>query len=837
MKLKLNKKQTSLALVMVLGSFLLANFAQASWVVDVLGWIFAAIVYCLGQILILVMKALIYVAQYSDFIHSPAVTKGWVIARDICNMFFVLILLIIAFATILNIEKYSYKKYLPKLILMAILINFSKTICGLLIDVAQVIMLTFVNAFKTVGGANLTDMLGINNWMKLKNEEIDDAAWTILGAYALAVIYVIVALIVLITMLMMLVMRIVMIWIYVVLSPFAYLLASFPGGQSYSSKWWSDFTKNLVVGPVIAFFIWLSFATVSANSTGTGSSGVLPVDGATMSETNNDPNNIQDQDGFGSGDILIKFIISIGMLVAGMKISQEIGGAAGSMAGKGMNALNKGAKIGVGGLAAVTGYRYASGVMKKYQAERKAKREERYTLGASKLASAVGKTKQGIAYVPNKVGGAIKKKTWGRAGVRAEEMSKSANLDREKIREWQSNVKRKEGAVGGWKYNKDQDAWVNKRSKGKQTLTNDEMQEMVQKKTGSMNKTIETKEQEASRLRKRQARIDKGMKYGLIASAALTGGLTAGGGLMLGLAGAGLAGGAAKEVPQLGKKIKKDSDIDLNIASNFRAKMLSESKDKMKHESNDRIIATMDDASQSPFVRAAAALEAMDRKILSLDQAQRKKEEIRSSFGGADKKTGEWKDKKLGSYVEGSLEKNYIGATKVFEDLNSDDSGKKEKARRTIMDRYEQGVYSLDLDTGTLEKSMGMLTTALKTGAFVKQFDSLKDSTKKDAIVEALKKENSFAAKEKLSRVRDLDTAFGNDNEGKMKALGNMGFDDLQDVFRKPGTIKAQDAIKKTITDSGRDRDGKINIFTTAKNELLSGHSAAESMLTKLGIS
>jgi hypothetical protein len=45
-------------------------------------------------------------------------------------------------------------------------------------------------------------------------------------------------------MLGMLVMRIVMIWIYVVLSPLAYLLASFPGGQQYSSRWWKDFTSN-----------------------------------------------------------------------------------------------------------------------------------------------------------------------------------------------------------------------------------------------------------------------------------------------------------------------------------------------------------------------------------------------------------------------------------------------------------------------------------------------------------------------------------------------------------------------------------------------------------------
>ncbi len=348
MKLKINKKQVSLFLVLILGSFLIAHFSYAAgstWVTDVIGWICAAIVYALGQVLILVMMAVIYVAQYSNFIHSEAVAQGWVIVRDICNMFFVLILLVIAFATILKIENYSYKKWLPKLILMAILINFSKTICGLLIDVTQIVMLTFVNAFKTIGGGNLVDMLGITSWMNMNQATQDFSNWSAMGAYVFAVIYVIVSLVVLVTMLMMLVMRIVMIWIYIVLSPLAYLLAAFPGGQQYSSKWWSDFIKNLIVGPVLAFFIWLSFVTVAPGSTGQT---VLQMDAAMSGPTG--PGAITaTSTGFGSSDLLIKFVISIGMLVAGLKISQEIGGAAGGMAGKGMGKLQKGAAF-VGGL-------------------------------------------------------------------------------------------------------------------------------------------------------------------------------------------------------------------------------------------------------------------------------------------------------------------------------------------------------------------------------------------------------------------------------------------------------------------------------------------------------
>ncbi|QQG52226.1 MAG: hypothetical protein HY931_02680 [Candidatus Falkowbacteria bacterium] len=350
-KLKFNNRHKALSVVLFLAALVLflPQAARADWVTTIVGGLASGIASVLGWILAKVMAVLVYIAQYNNFIHAGAVANGWVIARDISNMFFVVILLVIAFGTILRLENYSYKKWLPKLILMAILINFSKTICGLLIDVAQVVMLTFVNAFKDVMAGGLVDMLGITGWQKLDGFE-DVSSWEVAGAFVLSVIYSAIALITVTAMLGMLVMRIIMIWVYVVLSPFAYLLAAFPGGSKYSSMWWSDFTKNLIVGPVLAFFIWLSFTSlVSFNNQSLG------IDGSPQ-----DPNKItcqQDESGVcqkGTTDIMIKFVISIAMLLGGMKIAQEIGGAAAGVAGKISSAGNKlaiGAAAGAGLLA------------------------------------------------------------------------------------------------------------------------------------------------------------------------------------------------------------------------------------------------------------------------------------------------------------------------------------------------------------------------------------------------------------------------------------------------------------------------------------------------------
>ncbi len=326
-----------------------AGGAGSDWAGEVIGGLIGWIISALGLILVLVMKALVSVAQYSNFIASPAVENGWMIVRDVCNMFFVLILLIIAFATILGIEKYNYKKWLPKLILMAILINFSKTICGLLIDFAQVVMLTFVNAFKDIAAGNLISNLGITDILTLAESDNTVGFWQIVGSYVLGLIYVLIALVVIVTMLAMLVMRIVMLWIYIVLSPLAYLMSSFPDGAKYSSQWWSEFTKNLIIGPVLAFFIWLSFTSLQVpnwvnedfkiNNSDTTSS---IADEAGMDTTHDGGADATGTKASTPG-VFIKFIIAIGMLLGGLKISQEIGGAAGGIAGKGMAKIQQGA--------------------------------------------------------------------------------------------------------------------------------------------------------------------------------------------------------------------------------------------------------------------------------------------------------------------------------------------------------------------------------------------------------------------------------------------------------------------------------------------------------------
>lgn len=386
-------------------------------VAKVLGWIIFPFIWIMGQLATLLLGVLIKIAQYNDFINSSAVSYGWVVVRDLCNMFFVLILLIIAFASILRVDSYNLKTWLPKLVIMAVLINFSKLICGIFIDFAQVIMLTFVNAFKDIAGANLTDMLGITkilNFDSSANPKV--TAWTIIGSMVLALVVSVIAVVVILSMLAMLAMRIVLIWIYVVLSPIAYLMAAFPQGQPNSQRWWSDFSKNVIVGPILAFFIWLAFASLGGVE---GEEQIKKIQAGEEIKSGFE-NNETDQASqvlteAGSPDNLIKMIISIGMLLGGLMLAQEMGDRSGAIAGKGLAKLQtmgagslkvgknigkygakRTAEVGLGATGLVTGGKntQVGSLFKGWSADMKTTRQNKAVKARADLMKKVGMGKQ-----------------------------------------------------------------------------------------------------------------------------------------------------------------------------------------------------------------------------------------------------------------------------------------------------------------------------------------------------------------------------------------------------------------------------------------------------------
>jgi len=74
---------------------------------------------------------------YGGFAENEGVIQIWEIMRDLVNSLLVLGLIWIAIATILGYKKYAWKQILWKLILVALLVNFSLVISGIVVDISN----------------------------------------------------------------------------------------------------------------------------------------------------------------------------------------------------------------------------------------------------------------------------------------------------------------------------------------------------------------------------------------------------------------------------------------------------------------------------------------------------------------------------------------------------------------------------------------------------------------------------------------------------------------------------------------------------------------------------
>lgn len=355
---------------------------------NVIGWIFYYIVYGLGWILNQAIWVLTFVMRFPFNINSiEGINKGWSTVRDFCNNFFIVILLVISLGTILRLPRYQYKEILPKLLLMAVMINFSKMFAGIMIDFSQIIMLTFANAFTQLQAGNaLLTAIGLPDLYKLVGGDsggsvltsgLGTAAkndssikiWDILAALIFALIITVVALVVITMICIMLVFRLVMLMFYVVLAPIAFLGYVIPNGQKYWSQWWGDMTKYLTFGPVMVFFLWLSLTMMSAGTVTQGQPRTYVADQIMISSgVNIDDKGVSVGKDLGAPELktlsematpkgIFNFLLVIGLLVGSLIMGQQSGVAGSKFASAGMGKLDKWRKKATTGLAIGAGKR------------------------------------------------------------------------------------------------------------------------------------------------------------------------------------------------------------------------------------------------------------------------------------------------------------------------------------------------------------------------------------------------------------------------------------------------------------------------------------------------
>ena len=312
---------------------------------QVIGFLMTLWVRFMGLLLLALVRALLWAASYSNYV-SPgptAVRVGWIVTRDLANMFFIVILLLVSFSTIIGIEKYHYQKVVPSLLITAVLINFSKTFVGLLIDLSQVVMLTFVNGFVQAAGGNFMNAMQVNKLMSMQTGTASSVLDMpgILTGYILADIMATIAVAVILVLTVHLVSRIVRLWVLIIMAPIAFLAKVAPsdGLKKMYGKWWGDLTDLLIAGPKIAFFIWLALVTaqqsggnvaqsdgfVNSNIGGGAAQELADAQAAATGQSSGSAFPTE----AGSSDTILSMIIMIVILMAGLEEAGSAPGGAG----------------------------------------------------------------------------------------------------------------------------------------------------------------------------------------------------------------------------------------------------------------------------------------------------------------------------------------------------------------------------------------------------------------------------------------------------------------------------------------------------------------------------
>jgi len=216
---------------------------------------------------------------------NPMIWAGWNFCRGIANIFLIVILALIAITYILRIQTLGGKKALARLIIVALLINFSMFFVGAAVDLTNIIINGIISA---LGGVNLTSLI-LSNLTPAYTSLITLYTGWLVGYFATALIpianvayivgmifffilalflgfllftFVIIILgfvlgFVTLIIGILFLFRIAIIWILTIISPLAFLCWILPQTKKYWNDWIKLLTQWLIWGILAVFFVGL----------------------------------------------------------------------------------------------------------------------------------------------------------------------------------------------------------------------------------------------------------------------------------------------------------------------------------------------------------------------------------------------------------------------------------------------------------------------------------------------------------------------------------------------------------------------------------------------------
>jgi hypothetical protein len=309
-----------------------------------------------------------------NYKNLPAINEAWKVIRDVANMAFIFVLLYAAINTMIGRGR-DTQGLIVKIIVVAVLINFSLFFTKFIIDIANLLSLTFYDAMvPRAAGQGLKVVFtgdGLSNaFMDAMNLQRlysmnGTSPITFFGMITTSVmgsIMLLVAAFVFFTVGILFIMRYVILIMLLILSPIAFIAFILPEAKKYQDQWMNALIGQAFFAPIYMMLTWVSLKiieginssqvlTITSQGTGTNLTGITNPSTSVMANAGS---------ALGVFPMFINYMVAIAFLIFSLVVAKDFAGRVPGGFGKAMSWASGVAGGATFGLAA-RGSRFVAG--------------------------------------------------------------------------------------------------------------------------------------------------------------------------------------------------------------------------------------------------------------------------------------------------------------------------------------------------------------------------------------------------------------------------------------------------------------------------------------------
>lgn len=298
-----------------------------------------------------------------NYENLPAIDEAWRVIRDVANMSFIFVLLYAAINTMIGRAK-DTQQLIVKIIVIAVLINFSLFFTKFVIDISNVLSLTFYDAMvpnalqEGFTGRGLSDAfmkeLEIQKLYSNGGANISFAGIIMTGV--MGSIMLLIAAFVFFTVGILFVIRYVVLIMVLILSPIAFIAFILPEAQKYQKQWADALIGQAFFAPIYLMLTWVTLKILGGiNDSGAFSIKTNVSRGQISGSANPAATVMENSDNaLGLFPVFIDYIVVIAFLIFSLVVAKDFAGRVPGGFGKVMSAVTGfagGATFGLAGWA------------------------------------------------------------------------------------------------------------------------------------------------------------------------------------------------------------------------------------------------------------------------------------------------------------------------------------------------------------------------------------------------------------------------------------------------------------------------------------------------------